>query len=311
MKNEKVAFLFPGQASQAPGMGLDLYKNSMAAREVFQEADEILGRKLSEVIFEGTKEELTRTENAQPSIATVSIAAWRAIESEMGSIQIPNFTAGHSLGEYSSLATAGALSIKETIDLVSKRGELMEKACNDSPGGMSAIIGIDSSSVKEVCEETGTYLSNINTSNQIIIAGKKENLVNAMDLASRLGAKKAIPLPVAGAFHSALMSSAQQELNAVIDDANFEDAVVPIVANTSAEAITDKGSLRDELKTQLQNCVLWSDSINYMIEEKVETFYEIGPGSVLSGMLKRIDSNLNVKNIGNYNQVLDYVEARS
>ncbi len=311
MKNEKVAFLFPGQASQAPGMGLDLYKNSMAAREVFQEADEILGRKLSEVIFEGTKEELTRTENAQPSIATVSIAAWRAIESEMGSIQIPNFTAGHSLGEYSSLATAGALSIKETIDLVSKRGELMEKACNDSPGGMSAIIGIDSSSVKEVCEETGTYLSNINTSNQIIIAGKKENLVNAMDLASRLGAKKAIPLPVAGAFHSALMSSAQQELNSVIDEANFEDAVVPIVANTSAEAITDKGSLRDELKTQLQNCVLWSDSINYMIEEKVETFYEIGPGSVLSGMLKRIDSNLSVKNIGNYNQVLDYVEARS
>jgi [acyl-carrier-protein] S-malonyltransferase len=311
MKKEKVAFLFPGQASQAPGMGLDLYKNSIAAREVFQEADDILGRKLSEVIFEGSKEELTRTENAQPSIATVSIAAWRAIESEMGSIQLPNYTAGHSLGEYSSLATAGSLSIKDTIDLVSKRGELMEKACNDSPGGMSAIIGIDSDSVKEVCEKTGTYLSNINTSNQIIIAGKKENLVNAMDLASRLGAKKAIPLPVGGAFHSALMSSAQEELNTVIDEAKFEDAVVPIVANTSAEAITDKNLVRKELKTQLQNCVLWSDSINYMIDENVETFYEIGPGSVLSGMLKRIDSNLNVKNIGNYNQVLDYVEARS
>ena len=310
MKKEKVAFLFPGQASQTPGMGLDLYKNSIAAREVFHEADEILGRKLSTVIFEGSKEELTRTENAQPSIATVSIAAWRAIESEMGSIQIPNYTAGHSLGEYSSLATAGSLSIKDTIELVSKRGELMEKACNDSPGGMSAIIGIDSVSVKEVCEETGTYLSNINTSNQIIIAGKKENLVNALDLASRLGAKKAIPLPVSGAFHSALMSSAQDELNSVIDSANFEDAVVPIVANTSAEAITDKGLVRHELKTQLQNCVLWSDSINYMIDENVETFYEIGPGSVLSGMLKRIDSNLNVKNISNYNQVLDYVESR-
>ncbi|MEC7838015.1 MAG: ACP S-malonyltransferase [Chloroflexota bacterium] len=310
MKKEKVAFLFPGQASQTPGMGLDLYKNSIAAREVFHEADEILGRKLSTVIFEGSKEELTRTENAQPSIATVSIAAWRAIESEMGSIQIPNYTAGHSLGEYSSLATAGSLSIKDTIELVSKRGELMEKACNDSPGGMSAIIGIDSVAVKEVCEETGTYLSNINTSNQIIIAGKKENLVNAMDLASRLGAKKAIPLPVSGAFHSALMSSAQDELNSVIDSANFEDAVVPIVANTSAEAITDKGLVRDELKTQLQNCVLWSDSINYMIDENVETFYEIGPGSVLSGMLKRIDANLKVKNISNYNQVLDYVESR-
>lgn len=311
MKKEKIAFLFPGQASQTPGMGLDLYKNSIAAREVFQEADDILGRKLSEVIFEGSKEELTRTENAQPSIATVSIAAWRAIESEMGSIQLPNYTAGHSLGEYSSLATAGSLSIKDTIDLVSKRGELMEKACNDSPGSMSAIIGIDSESVKEVCEKTGTYLSNINTSNQIIIAGKKENLVNAMDLASRLGAKKAIPLPVGGAFHSALMSSAQEELNTVIDEANFEDAEVPIVANTSAEAITDKNLVRKELKTQLQNCVLWSDSINYMIDENVETFYEIGPGSVLSGMLKRIDSNLKVKNIGNYNQVLDYVEARS
>jgi [acyl-carrier-protein] S-malonyltransferase len=132
-----------------------------------------------------------------------------------------------------------------------------------------------------------------------------------MDLASRLGAKKAIPLPVGGAFHSALMSSAQEELNTVIDEAKFEDAVVPIVANTSAEAITDKNLVRKELKTQLQNCVLWSDSINYMIDENVETFYEIGPGSVLSGMLKRIDSNLNVKNIGNYNQVLDYVEARS
>ena len=293
MNNEKVAFLFPGQASQTPGMGLDLYKNSVAAREVFQEADDILGRNLSTVIFEGSKEELTRTENAQPSIATVSIAAWRAIESEMGSIQIPNFTAGHSLGEYSSLATAGSLSIKDTIELVSKRGELMEKACNNAPGGMSAIIGIDANAVKEVCEETGTYLSNINTSNQIIIAGKKENLVNAMDLASRLGAKKAIPLPVGGAFHSGLMASAQEELNNVIDEANFEDAVVPIVANTSAEPITEKNLVRNELKNQLQNCVLWSDSIEYMVDQDVDTFYEIGPGSVLSGMIKGINSDLN------------------
>ena len=165
--------------------------------------------------------------------------------------------------------------------------------------------------VKEVCEETGTYLSNINTSNQIIIAGKKENLVNAMDLASRLGAKKAIPLPVGGAFHSGLMASAQEELNNVIDEANFEDAVVPIIANTSAEPITEKNLVRNELKNQLQNCVLWSDSIEYMIDQDVDTFYEIGPGSVLSGMIKRINSDLNVKNIGNYDQVLDYVESKS
>ena len=311
MNKEKIAFIFPGQASQTPGMGLDLYKNSKAAREVFDEADEILGRRLSKVIFEGSKEDLTRTENAQPSIATVSIAAWRAIESEMGTIQIPNFTAGHSLGEYSSLATAGVLSIKDTIKLVSVRGELMEKACNDSPGGMSAIIGIDESAVKQVCSETGTYLSNVNTSNQIIIAGEKENLINAMDLASRLGAKRAIPLPVGGAFHSALMSSAQEDLNNEIDNADFEDAVVPIIANTDAKPITSKELVRAELKNQLQNCVMWSDSIKFMTDNNVETFYEIGPGNVLSSMVKRIDSNINVKNIGNYNQVLDYIESRN
>ena len=311
MNKEKIAFIFPGQASQTPGMGLDLYKNSKAAREVFDEADEILGRRLSKVIFEGSKEDLTRTENAQPSIATVSIAAWRAIESEMGTIQIPNFTAGHSLGEYSSLATAGVLSIKDTIKLVSVRGELMEKACNDSPGGMSAIIGIDENAVKQVCSETGTYLSNVNTSNQIIIAGEKENLINAMDLASRLGAKRAIPLPVGGAFHSALMSSAQEDLNNEIDNADFEDAVVPIIANTDAQPITNKEQVRAELKNQLQNCVMWSDSIKFMTDNNVETFYEIGPGNVLSSMVKRIDSNINVKNIGNYNQVLDYIESRN
>ena len=311
MNKEKVAFIFPGQASQTPGMGLDLYKNSKAAREVFDEADEILGRKLSSVIFEGSKEELTKTENAQPSIATVSIAAWRAIEEEMGTIQIPNYTAGHSLGEYSSLATAGALSIKETIKLVSIRGELMEKACTDSPGGMSAIIGIDENAVRDVCSQTGTYLSNINTSNQIIISGKKENLINAMDLASRLGAKRAIPLPVGGAFHSALMSSAQNELNDVLDKTNFEDTVVPIVANTDAKPITSKELVRKELKNQLQNCVLWSDSIEFMTDNNVDTFYEIGPGNVLAGMVKRINSDLNVKNISNYNQVLDYVESRN
>tara|TARA_B110000438_G_scaffold117904_1_gene115181 strand:- start:11439 stop:12374 length:936 start_codon:yes stop_codon:yes gene_type:complete len=311
MNKEKIAFIFPGQASQTPGMGLDLYKNSKAAREVFDEADEILGRRLSKVIFEGSKEDLTRTENAQPSIATVSIAAWRAIESEMGTIQIPNFTAGHSLGEYSSLATAGVLSIKDTIKLVSVRGELMEKACNDSPGGMSAIIGIDENAVKQVCSETGTYLSNVNTSNQIIIAGEKENLINAMDLASRLGAKRAIPLPVGGAFHSALMSSAQEDLNNEIDNADFEDAVVPIIANTDAKPITSKELVRAELKNQLQNCVMWSDSIKFMTDNNVETFYEIGPGNVLSSMVKRIDSNINVKNIGNYNQVLDYIESRN
>lgn len=158
MNNEKVAFLFPGQASQTPGMGLDLYKNSVAAREVFHEADDILGRKLSTVIFEGSKEELTRTENAQPSIATVSIAAWRAIESEMGSIQIPNFTAGHSLGEYSSLATAGSLSIKDTIDLVSKRGELMEKAIMPLEECLQSLVLMQLQSKKYVKKLVHTYL---------------------------------------------------------------------------------------------------------------------------------------------------------
>ena len=309
MIDSKIAFVFPGQASQSPGMGLDLYKNSRAARDVFDEADEILGKKLSSIIFNGDEDELTRTENAQPAIATVSLAAWKAIESELGRMQLPNYTAGHSLGEYSSLATAGALGLKETINLVSKRGELMEKACQEAPGGMAAIVGIDKSTVKEVCLESGTYLSNVNTTNQIIIAGEKNNLINAMDLASRFGAKKAIPLQVSGAFHSALMSSAQKNLDEVIDETQFEDPDIPIIGNTNALPITDKMTLKSELKTQLQNCVMWSDSIEYMIKEGVETFYELGPGNILSSMLKRINSDIHVKNIGNYDAVLDYLES--
>ena len=224
-------------------------------------------------------------------------------------MQLPNYTAGHSLGEYSSLATAGALGLKETINLVSKRGELMEKACQEAPGGMAAIVGIDKTTVKEVCLESGTYLSNVNTTNQIIIAGEKNNLINAMDLASRFGAKKAIPLQVSGAFHSALMSSAQKNLDEVIDETQFEDPDIPIIGNTNALPITDKVTLKSELKKQLQNCVMWSDSIEYMIKEGVETFYELGPGNVLSSMLKRINSDIHVKNIGNYDGVLDYLES--
>ena len=301
--------IFPGQGSQIVGMGRDLYSKHDTIKKLYKEADEILGKKLSSIIFNGDKEELTRTENAQPAIATVSLAAWKSIESELGRMQLPNYTAGHSLGEYSSLATAGALSLKETINLVSKRGELMEKACQEAPGGMAAIVGIDKSTVKEVCLESGTYLSNVNTTNQIIIAGEKNNLINAMDLASRFGAKKAIPLQVSGAFHSALMSSAQKNLDEVIDETQFEDPDIPIIGNTNALPITDKMTLKSELKTQLQNCVMWSDSIEYMIKEGVETFYELGPGNVLSSMLKRINSDIRVKNVGNYDAVLDYLES--
>ncbi len=305
----KIAFLFPGQGSQAVGMGKDLYLNSVAAREVFDEIDDTLGRKLSTMMFEGPDEELRQTENTQPAIMATSIATWRAMEEATGVLQIPNAAAGHSLGEYSALAVSGVLSVTDAVKLVLERGRLMQGACEERPGGMVALIGLDEVTAEEICRESDAQISTINTEQQIILAGDHRSLAMAIDIASARGAKKAIPLQVGGAFHSGLMSPAQSGLNDMIDSLTFHDPLVPLVGNVTAKSLGTAEEVREELRLQLTSCVQWNNTVKFMLNDGITSFYEIGHGRILSGMVKKIDRSASIANIGDFASVLKYATA--
>ena len=307
--SKSTAFVFPGQGSQAVGMGKDLYLNSASAREVFEEVDDVLQRSLSDIMFNGPGEDLTRTENAQPAILTASIAAWRTLEEATESVAVPDMTAGHSLGEYSALVVAGVLSVSDAVKLVCERGRLMQLACDERPGGMAALIGIDEVTVAEICREAGVDMSTVNTPEQIIIAGEHRGLAVALDMASARGAKKAIPLSVGGAFHSGLMSPAQSGLDEAIESVDFQDPLVPIIGNVDAKPLETADDVKYELRRQLTSCVQWNNGIRHMLDNGVDEFVEMGNGKILSGMIRRIERRTNVVNLADYDAVWDYAAA--
>ena len=289
------AYVFPGQGSQKVGMGAALLEESRAARETFEEADDSLGFPLSRMIFEGPAGELQNTVNSQPAIMTVSVAAWRAWAEYAGpGAADASAVAGHSLGEYTALVAAGVLEFADAVRLVRRRGELMNQASVNRPGSMAAILGLNELAFAQICAETGVELANINTENQIVISGDKIAVAQAVDRAAARGARKAVPLPVSGAFHSSLMLEAEVGLAAELETLSLRQPRMPIVANCDCRPLTGVDEIRDELVRGLCRCVQWKDSVRAMIDSGVDSFVEFGAGGVLAGLIKRIDREVEV-----------------
>lgn len=289
-RSPSYSFIFPGQGAQKVGMGKSLYDNSQAARDVFQEADDSLGANLTRLMFEGPTEELQDTAHAQPAIMAVSIAIWRAWQEFLGATAPhPTAVAGHSLGEYTSMVVGGVMDFSDGIRLVRERGRLMHEASVARPGSMAAIIGLDELTVAQVAQDAGVEIANINSDDQIVISGDKMALARAMDFASARGAKKVVPLAVSGAFHSQLMSLAQEGLTDAIDNIELRDPDYPVIANSTGAAIVNADQARQELLTGLCNCVLWRHSVQFMVDSGVNRFVEFGPARVLSSLVRRIE----------------------
>ncbi len=294
----RAAYVFPGQGSQSTGMGLDLYNSCPAARAVFDVADDSLGFSLSRLCFEGPEDELKKTHNVQPAILVVSIACLNALKAEnIASFPSPILIAGHSLGEYTALVVAGALNLNDAVLLVRERGRLMYEAGLKNPGSMLAVIGLNEETVREISSQSGAEISNINCPGQVVVSGTAEALAEAGRLAKTEGARVLIPLKVSGAFHSPLMEPIIAEFSEVVSSFKFHRPAIPVVSNVIARPLTDVDSIKEELVKQLRNCIQWQGSVEYMMDKGVNVFYEIGPGRVLSGLIKRINPELDTINI--------------
>ncbi|HEX8033298.1 MAG TPA: ACP S-malonyltransferase [Ktedonobacterales bacterium] len=327
--SERIAFVFPGQGSQAVGMGADVYRASPAAHRVFAIADETAGFPLSQLCFEGPEEQLRETINTQPAIVATSLALLAAVQEAAGAPAVndgepsltgplrPAYVAGHSVGEYAAVAAAGALDIANTLRLVRERGRLMHQEGQACESGMAAVLGMDASALEAICAEateqalaergagTGTHpgagrvvVANDNAPGQIVISGARHALDLAMSMARERGAKRVVPLTVSGAFHSPVMAPASRGLADAVDAASLRNARVPLVANITAQPITLAGDMRSELAQQIAAPVQWTRSVEYLAAQGVTTFVEFGAGQVLAGLIKRIAKGATILSVG-------------
>ncbi|WP_299376630.1 ACP S-malonyltransferase [uncultured Tateyamaria sp.] len=297
-----VAFVFPGQGAQTIGMGRDLAEAYPAARAVFEEVDAALGENLSALIWEGDAETLTLTQNAQPALMATSLAAMRALEAEGIGMDRASFVAGHSLGEYSALCAAGALSIADTARLLRTRGQAMQEAVPVGVGAMAALLGLDFETVGAVAAEAAQgevcEAANDNDPGQVVVSGHKGAVERAVDLAKAKGAKRAVMLPVSAPFHCSLMAPAAQVMETALAGVDFNAPAVPVVPNVMAEACTDPDMLRAKLVEQVTGSVRWRESVAWMAAQGVTEIWEIGAGKALSGMIRRIDRAIATRAVG-------------
>jgi [acyl-carrier-protein] S-malonyltransferase len=302
----KKAFLFPGQGSQYVGMAKDLFDNSVEAKEMIRTADEAVGANLSYIMFNGPEDQLKQTEFTQPAIFLHSVVLASLIRTLR-----PDAAAGHSLGEYSALVAAGAIQFYEAMKLVRQRGLAMQYAGTVMQGTMAAIVGLQPKDVEQLCAEASSagivQCANFNSPGQIVISGSVEGVKKAMELCKAKGAKLVKELVVSGAFHSPLMEPAKEKLQNALNDTHFYDARFPVYTNVTAKPVTDKNEIKKLLFDQLTSPVRWEETIQNMISDGIEEFYEIGPGKVLQGLVKRINPNVKVFGIDKYEDVYQYI----